>query len=147
MLLAVLKAIDVWLCALGRGFGTSVHYSFRYYTYCHIINARIQSRLLHILACSLFGLCSPCIVADDADLEVAGRRIIWGKCLNSGQSCVAPDYIVCSQTIQSALAEHCRNALKEFFGEVNTIHCIETCFPLVCSDLMSSVLVCLIQFI
>ena len=57
-------------------------------------------------------------MADDADLEVAARRIMWGKCLNSGQSCVAPDYILCSPAIQGSLAEHCKNAVKGFFGEV-----------------------------
>ena len=36
---------------------------------------------------------SPCIVDRDADIEVAARRIVWGKCLNSGQTCIAPDYL------------------------------------------------------
>ncbi|XP_064398024.1 aldehyde dehydrogenase, dimeric NADP-preferring-like [Halichondria panicea] len=60
---------------------------------------------------------SPCIVADDADLEVAARRIMWGKCLNSGQSCVAPDYVLCSADIQERLAENLKNAIIEFFGK------------------------------
>ncbi len=62
---------------------------------------------------------SPCIVADDADLEVAARRIMWGKCLNSGQSCVAPDYVLCSADIQERLAENLKNAIIEFFGKVS----------------------------
>ena len=62
-------------------------------------------------------------MADDADLEVAARRIMWGKCLNSGQSCVAPDYILCSPAIQGSLAEHCKKVVKGFFGEVRRCKC------------------------
>ena len=41
---------------------------------------------------------SPCIVDETADLPTAAARIIWGKCLNSGQTCVAPDYVPVSYT-------------------------------------------------
>ena len=37
---------------------------------------------------------SPTIVAADADLDVAARRIVWGKFLNAGQTCIAPDYVL-----------------------------------------------------
>lgn len=36
---------------------------------------------------------SPCIVGRDADIPLAARRIVWGKLLNAGQTCVAPDYL------------------------------------------------------
>jgi aldehyde dehydrogenase (NAD+) len=38
---------------------------------------------------------SPCIVDETANLELAARRIVWGKMINSGQTCVAPDYLWC----------------------------------------------------
>lgn len=68
---------------------------------------------------------SPCIVAEDADLEVAARRIMWGKCLNSGQSCAAPDYILCAATIQDRLAECLKCAAIDFFGEVGSCKCTQ----------------------
>lgn len=43
---------------------------------------------------------SPCIVDETADLPVAAARIIWGKCLNSGQTCVAPDYVLVARSPQ-----------------------------------------------
>jgi aldehyde dehydrogenase (NAD+) len=50
----------------------------------------------------LGGKC-PAIVTEDADLEVAGRRIAWGKLLNSGQTCLAPDYVLAHETVKDEL--------------------------------------------
>lgn len=60
---------------------------------------------------------SPCIVARDADLEKSARRIVWGKFLNAGQTCVAPDYLLVERAIQSDLLAALRAALQEFYGE------------------------------
>src|SRR6202051_1007100 len=46
---------------------------------------------------------SPVIVTADADLDVAARRIAWGRLLNSGQTCVAPDYVLAEKSIKSEL--------------------------------------------
>jgi len=45
---------------------------------------------------------SPCIVDRDANLKMAARRIAWGKCLNSGQTCIAPDYLFLHEDIKDA---------------------------------------------
>ena len=63
--------------------------------------------------------CSPVIVADDANIKVASRRIMWGKCINAGQSCVAPDYILCSPHIKDELVKGFRAAIEQFFGPVS----------------------------
>ena len=42
---------------------------------------------------------SPCIVDKDADLGVAAKRIAWGKSLNAGQTCIAPDYLMLHEDI------------------------------------------------
>ena len=63
--------------------------------------------------------CSPVIVADDANIEVACQRIMWGKCINAGQSCVAPDYVLCSPLIRDRLIGGLRAAVEQFFGKVN----------------------------
>ena len=46
---------------------------------------------------------SPCIVDQTADLKLAARRIVFGKYLNCGQTCVAPDYIYCHRTVKDQL--------------------------------------------
>ncbi|KAK4049060.1 Hexadecenal dehydrogenase [Microbotryomycetes sp. JL201] len=69
----------------------------------------------HLTPCTLeLGGKSPVIVFDDANIDVAGKRIIWGKYLNSGQICIAPDYVLCSKKTAPKLAEAMKKALAEF---------------------------------
>ena len=63
--------------------------------------------------------CSPVIVADDMNIEVACRRIMWGKCINAGQSCVSPDYILCSPLIKDQLVGGLQASIEQFFGKVD----------------------------
>ena len=60
-----------------------------------------QARYLTPMVLELGGK-SPCIVDRDADLTLAARRIAWGKCLNSGQTCIAPDYLFLHEDIKDA---------------------------------------------
>uniref|UniRef100_A0A8C5UXP8 Aldehyde dehydrogenase, dimeric NADP-preferring n=1 Tax=Microcebus murinus TaxID=30608 RepID=A0A8C5UXP8_MICMU len=60
---------------------------------------------------------SPCYVDKNCDLDVACRRVAWGKFMNSGQTCVAPDYILCDPSIQNQIVEKLKKSLKEFYGE------------------------------
>ncbi len=60
---------------------------------------------------------SPCIVDKDANLALAARRIAWGKCLNSGQTCIAPDYLFLHADIKDAFVEAFRKALAELYPE------------------------------
>ena len=60
---------------------------------------------------------SPCIVDETADLSVAAARIIWGKCLNSGQTCVAPDYVLVARSRKDALIREMQKAICRFYGE------------------------------
>ncbi|KAG8521926.1 Aldehyde dehydrogenase, dimeric NADP-preferring, partial [Galemys pyrenaicus] len=60
---------------------------------------------------------SPCYVDKDCDLDIACRRIAWGKFINSGQTCVAPDYILCDPSIQDQVVEKLKKSVKEFYGE------------------------------
>jgi len=59
---------------------------------------------------------SPCIVAPDADLNVAARRIAFGKFINAGQTCIAPDYLFAHLSIKNALVEKIRLAIERFYG-------------------------------
>ena len=61
---------------------------------------------------------SPAIVHKSANLEVAARRIAWGKFLNAGQTCIAPDYVLVDESVQDELVDHIRTAVADFYGEV-----------------------------
>ena len=60
---------------------------------------------------------SPCIVDRDADIEVAARRIVWGKCLNSGQTCIAPDYLFVHEEIKQKFVEAFSKQLDFLYPE------------------------------
>jgi aldehyde dehydrogenase (NAD+) len=59
---------------------------------------------------------SPCIVCADADLRVTARRIAWGKFMNAGQVCVAPDYVLVERAVCDGLIAELRKAITEFYG-------------------------------
>ena len=60
---------------------------------------------------------SPCIVDDSAKIKLAAKRIVFGKFLNCGQTCVAPDYIICDDKIKDQLIEEIVKQIKLQYGE------------------------------
>lgn len=60
---------------------------------------------------------SPCIVDSDIDLDCAARRITWGKFLNAGQTCIAPDYLLVHKTVKEALLNSIKKNIDEFYGD------------------------------
>ena len=60
---------------------------------------------------------SPCIVDKSANLKLAAKRIVFGKYLNCGQTCVAPDHILCEQSVKDAFVEEVKKQIKTQFGE------------------------------
>ena len=60
---------------------------------------------------------SPCIIDPSADLKLTSRRIVWGKFLNCGQTCVAPDYILVHRSIRDRLVEELKSRILEMYGE------------------------------
>jgi aldehyde dehydrogenase (NAD+) len=59
---------------------------------------------------------SPAIVDRDANLGVVARRLAYGKFVNAGQTCVAPDYVLVHQDLEGRLVEHLAAAVSEFYG-------------------------------
>ncbi|WP_410695192.1 aldehyde dehydrogenase [Chryseobacterium sp. SIMBA_028] len=57
---------------------------------------------------------SPVIVTKNANLDIAAKRIVWGKFLNAGQTCVAPDYLLIEETVQEQFLEMLRKYIQEF---------------------------------
>lgn len=59
---------------------------------------------------------SPCVVAADAKLSSAARRIVWGKCVNAGQTCIAPDYILVDNHIKDQLCTALSEEITRAYG-------------------------------
>jgi aldehyde dehydrogenase (NAD+) len=60
---------------------------------------------------------SPCIVDSDIHLDHAAKRIAWGKLINAGQTCIAPDYLLVQQHIKTDLVQRIQHYIQEFYGE------------------------------
>lgn len=72
----------------------------------------------HLARCTLeLGGKSPTVVMSSADLDTAAKRIIWGKFFNTGQTCIAPDYVLAQDSIHDALVSRMKQAIVDFFGE------------------------------
>lgn len=59
---------------------------------------------------------SPCIVDRTADLDTAARKIVWGKLLNAGQTCIAPDYLFVHSEVKEALLEKIKTCTVRLYG-------------------------------
>jgi len=59
---------------------------------------------------------SPCIVDKSADLDLAARRAVWGKCINAGQTCVAPDYFLVHEDVKEKFIALSRGYITRFYG-------------------------------
>ncbi len=59
---------------------------------------------------------SPCIVHKDAHLKQAAKRVAWGKFMNAGQTCIAPDYLYVHKSIQEPFLEYLKNAIHDLYG-------------------------------
>jgi len=60
---------------------------------------------------------SPCIVTPDADITLAAKRIAWGKSINAGQTCVAPDYLVAHRSVYKQLVDSLIKSFGALWGE------------------------------
>ncbi|KAF1586566.1 UNVERIFIED_CONTAM: Aldehyde dehydrogenase family 3 member B2, partial [Eudyptes robustus] len=59
---------------------------------------------------------NPCYVSDTCDVQNVARRVAWGRFFNAGQTCIAPDYVLCSVEMQEKLMPALREAITEFYG-------------------------------
>lgn len=65
---------------------------------------------------------SPAIVHESADLKTAASRISWGKFLNAGQTCIAPDYVLVHDSIKNAFIAELIKVIRKFYGEDASAH-------------------------
>ncbi|MEO0570997.1 MAG: aldehyde dehydrogenase [Bacteroidota bacterium] len=77
-----------------------------------------QSAAKHLTPVTLeLGGKNPCIVDDSASISVAAKRITWGKLLNAGQTCLAPDYILVQNQVKNRLVEAIKKTVYQFYGD------------------------------
>ena len=60
---------------------------------------------------------SPAIILKDVDIKQAAKRIMYGKTLNAGQTCVAPDYVLIHEELKQSFIEECKKVIHHFYGE------------------------------
>ncbi|MFA7107165.1 MAG: aldehyde dehydrogenase family protein, partial [Candidatus Izemoplasmatales bacterium] len=60
---------------------------------------------------------SPCVIDENVPLKQTARKIAWGKFLNAGQTCIAPDYILVHESIKKSFVEVLQTTITEFYGE------------------------------
>ena len=60
---------------------------------------------------------NPCIVDDTASIELAAKRIVWGKFLNAGQTCIASDYILVHESVKDKLVDALKKSITKCYGE------------------------------
>jgi aldehyde dehydrogenase (NAD+) len=77
-----------------------------------------QAAAKHLTPCTLeLGGKSPAIICPSADITVAARRVAWGAFLNSGQTCVRPDYVCVHSTVADRFLEEVQRSVRSFYGE------------------------------
>ncbi|KAK7861769.1 hypothetical protein R5R35_010788 [Gryllus longicercus] len=60
---------------------------------------------------------SPVYIDDTVNMDIAVRRILWGKCINAGQTCIAPDYILCSKDVEQEIVSRAKQVFREWYGD------------------------------
>lgn len=60
---------------------------------------------------------SPCYIDKNCDIRTACRRITWAKLINCGQTCIAPDFILCEPSVQNRVVEEIKTCIKEFYAD------------------------------
>lgn len=78
----------------------------------------LQAAAVHLtpVTLELGGKC-PCLIYSCVDIKAAAKRLVWAKFFNAGQSCVAPDYVLCTVEMRDALIPMIREALESFYGQ------------------------------
>ena len=59
---------------------------------------------------------NPCIVDETADIAMAARRIVWGKFINCGQTCIAPDYVLVAESVKTTFVEYCKSEIIRVYS-------------------------------
>ena len=93
------------------------HFDYIFFTGSQTVGKEVtRHAAAHLTPVTLeLGGKSPCIVEESANIKLAARRIVFGKYLNCGQTCVAPDYIYCDRKIKDQLLAEIKRQIKSQF--------------------------------
>ncbi len=105
----------------GRAENTSLleeHFDYIFFTGSQAVGREVMRHAsAHLTPVTLeLGGKSPCVVEKTANLKLAAKRIVFGKFLNCGQTCVAPDYIYCDKAVKDQLLEELKKQIIRQFG-------------------------------
>lgn len=94
-------------------------FDFIFFTGSQAVGREVLSHAAkNLIPCVLeLGGKSPCIVDSTANIKLAAKRIVFGKYLNCGQTCVAPDYILCEESIKDEFIKEVKHQIKLQYGE------------------------------
>ena len=92
-----------------------------YYQQVGRIIANAAAKNLTPCTLELGGKC-PLYLDDSVDMNLAVKRIIWGKLANLGQTCVAPDYVLCNANVREKFVSMTRQVQKEFYGDIKGLN-------------------------
>lgn len=106
----------------GRAENTALlnqHFDYIFFTGSQAVGKEVMRHAAeHLTPVTLeLGGKSPCIVDKTADIRLAARRIVFGKYLNCGQTCVAPDYILCDPAVKDYLVAEIKRQIRKQFGK------------------------------
>ncbi|MDO4976257.1 MAG: aldehyde dehydrogenase [Eubacteriales bacterium] len=95
------------------------HFNYIFFTGSQAVGKEVMKKAAeHFTPVTLeLGGKSPCIVMDDANIKLAAKRIVFGKFLNCGQTCVAPDYILCHSSVKDDFIKAVKKQLVKQFGK------------------------------
>ena len=95
------------------------HFDYIFFTGSQNVGREVMKKAsAHLTPVTLeLGGKSPCIIDETADLKLAARRIVFGKYLNCGQTCVAPDYICCHTSVKDTFLKEVRQQITLQFGD------------------------------
>ena len=95
------------------------HFDFIFFTGSQNVGRIVMTSAARFLTpvCLELGGKSPCIVDSSANIPLAARRIAWGKFLNAGQTCVAPDYVLVDRNIKDTFIEALQKEITRQYGE------------------------------
>ena len=94
-------------------------FDFVFFTGSQAVGKEVLRRMAEHLTPAVLELGgkSPCIVDSSANISLAAKRIVWGKYLNCGQTCVAPDYILCEMSVKEEFVKAVIAEIKKQYGE------------------------------
>ena len=106
----------------GRDANTSLleqHFDYIFFTGGVTVGKLVmEAASKHLTPVSLeLGGKSPCIIDESANIDLAAKRLAWGKFINAGQTCVAPDYVLVHESVKEKLLESLTKWIKHFYQE------------------------------